>query len=964
MDMNKETQIEPVLLEEGAMPGEQTPQTVAPAEGDGYATESEAADEGVPLELRRSRVQRDVSEYITSARDEENFQSLAKRNLDRAVGAVTEWLRPNPPGDAPLPTLAAQALTERAPLSNWLNYRDFDEESNLVYTTAADTFRAGFVLGISPLITAGTDIESQLEALLTICPPETVFQIGVLGSSQTQAILDGWLNARLTNNRYEHLAELALRRAEFFTEASAHGGTLIYGGATFQPRNFFYYVSVSLPYTGAPDDPHAFEVFLSTVKGLRASLSGGLKGAMIHSESLGREQFELLMNELLNPQLTQQQRKARYAPDQELPHCLVERDSRIRVLGDGKIQFSSFKEGAQDIVASVLTMDAPPAEGWLPNTAKLLGHPLSRDDRISSPFWMHTTIVVQNPDKAKDRITLKLGSLNKQMMSESAWYRSMMRHLFTQKEDLDGLLEATRGGHAPVRVWAGVVLYNTADRVARETEYVAALWRKAGFRCSPERYISLPVFLASLPLMYDPAADPPNRGLQRANTVNSFNAATLMHVQGDWQGTDPAEGGPLFVSRRAQLAAVNLFRSSTNYNFVVVAQSGSGKSFLANELACDFLTRNGVVRIFDVGRSYKRFAQENNGAVLEFDPDHPKSLNPFSGIKTMNQLNELMPMLKSLIRQMAFPLTDDDSFETQFNWQYAAIEQAITNTWLEKGEHSGLEDVYYWMNDQDDVRYKDIAFQLHSFAVGRYAPWFNGPREVSLDNDLIIVELEDLEVDPELQAVVLTLMIHQITKDMYLSDPERKRIKLLLVDEGWRLLGDKQSGGFISKAFRTVRKYLGAAGAITQSFGDFAASAAARAALENASWQFVLRQKPESIDFAVSQKWIEKDENLISMLKTINSDEDQGFSEVFVKGERGQGIFRFITDRHSYWTYTTKGSDLALLAQTQRDLNCTLVEAIDHLARQDYAKRKHPFTPKEGSLLNQLRDRLAAEAAS
>jgi conjugal transfer ATP-binding protein TraC len=480
------------------------------------------------------------------------------------------------------------------------------------------------------------------------------------------------------------------------------------------------------------------------------------------------------------------------------------------------------------------------------------------------------------------------------------------------------------------------------------------------------------VFLAGLPLMYDPATDPPTRGLQRANTVNSFNAATLMHVQGDWQGSAPNRGGPLLVSRRGQLASIDLFDTSSNYNFVVIAQSGSGKSFFSNELAVDFLSRNGVVRIFDVGRSYKRFASVNGGAILEFSPENPVSLNPFSGIATHGDLWELMPMLKSLIRQMAFPLTDDDTFETKFNWEYAAIEQAITTAWELNGESTGLEHVYHWMAAQEDDRYRDLAFQLHAFAVGRYAAWFNGPRQVQLDNDLIIVELEDLEVDPDLQAVVMTLMIHQITKDMYLSDPERKRPKLLLVDEGWRLLGDKQSGGFISKAFRTVRKYRGSAGAITQSYGDFAASPAARAALENATWQFVLKQKPDSIDFAVSQKWIADDEMLVKMLKSVNSDNAQGFSEIFIRGENGQGVYRFVTDRHSYWMYTTNPADLERLARTQRERECDLMSAVDFLAREDYqlgpmvngvrTGRKHPFTPKDGSLLDELRAAATTES--
>jgi conjugal transfer ATP-binding protein TraC len=919
------------------------------------------AQGAVDRSVRQTRVASNVADWVQVAREEESNSARVQRGLGSLLTKFTDWLRPAAPGDLPVPTQLACAMTDRVSFHDWLSYREFDDENSLLYLTAADTFRVGFVLGFQPLLVAGTDIEAQLEAVLTNCPPDTVVQVGVLSSTQTEPILDAWLDARLRDNKHPMLAELALRRAEYFAGASAHGGSLTYGGSSFQPRKFFYYLSVTVPYNGAPDDERAMDIFLKNVLGLRSTIEGALKGASIPSAPLDRGAFEALLSELLNPQLSPAARRDRLDSGMGLPESLVDRESRIVVQPDGSIKFSSHKDGSNDIVATVLTMDAPPSEGWLPNTSKLLGHPLSRDDRINCPFWLHTTILVQNPDKAKDRIQMKLGSLNKQMMSESPWYRSMMGHLYTQKDELDGLMEAARGGHAPMRVWSGVVLYNTPERMKRETEYVANLWRKAGFRCSPERFISLPVFLAGLPLMYDPATDPPTRGLQRANTVNSFNAATLMHVQGDWQGSAPHRGGPLLVSRRGQLASIDLFDTSSNYNFVVIAQSGSGKSFFSNELAVDFLARNGMVRIFDVGRSYKRFASVMGGSILEFSPDNPVSLNPFSDLKNHGELFEMMPMLKSLIRQMAFPLTDDDSFETQFNWEYAAIEQAITSAWEIHQEVTGLEHVYHWMAAQGDTRYQDLAFQLHSFAVGRYAAWFNGPRQVSLDNDLIIVELEDLEVDPDLQAVVMTLMIHQITKDMYLSDPDRKRPKLLLVDEGWRLLGDKQSGGFISKAFRTVRKYRGCAGAITQSYADFAASAAARAALENSAWQFVLKQKPESIDFAVNQKWISDDEQLVGMLKTVNSDSAQGFSEIFIRGENGQGIYRFVTDRHSYWMYTTNPSDLSRLADTQRQHNCDLLSAVDILARDDYKTKRHPFVPRDGSLLDELIAKQKAE---
>ncbi len=920
---------------------------------------AQAQEERLAAEAARAQTNTRVGGLVAQARDLEGTGSRLARALEAGLGHFVSWLRPNPPGDLPVPLALAKVLTESAHLSDWLSYREFDDENRFVYMTAADTFRVGFVLGLQPLLMAGTDIESQLEAVITNCPADTVLQFGVLACSQTAGTLDAWLQARLQDNPHPQLGELAMRRVEFFRAAGEQNGTLIFGGGKFQARRFFYYLSVSLPYKGSPDSEQEIEFFLREMQDLRATMEGALKGASIATAQLDRENFEFLAGELLNPQLSSDDRLDTLTENhREWPERLIARGTRMRVTDKGELLFSSEHEGASDIVATVLTMDAPPAEGWLPNTARLLGHPLARDDRIGCPFWMHTTMLVQDPEKAKGRLTMKLGSLNKQMMSDSAWYRSMMGHLYTQKEELDGLIAAGRNGHAPVRLWSGIVLYNPPHTAKRETEYVANLWRKAGFRCSPEHYISLPVFLAGLPLMYDPEADPPKRGLQRANTVNSFNAATLAHVQGDWTGSSPLNGGPLLVSRRGQLATIDLFDTSTNYNFVVVAQSGSGKSFFSNELAVDFLSRNGTVRIFDVGRSYKRFATINKGTVMEFDPEHPVSLNPFSGIQTHSQLFELMPMLKSLIRQMAYPMTDDESMETKFNWEYQAIEQMIQAAWEQHGEDAGLAEVYQWAGAQEDGRYRDIAFQLQPYAVGRYAAWFNGPRQVRLDNDLIIIELEDLEVDPDLQAVVLTLMIHQITKDMYLSDPERKRPKLLLVDEGWRLLGDKQSGSFISKAFRTVRKYRGCAGAITQSFSDFAASAAARAALENSAWQFVLHQKPESIDFAVGQKWLPDDKLLADMLKSVNSDTSAGFSEIFIRCEHGQGIYRFVTDRHSYWMYTTHPKDIARLAETQKQHNCTLMQAVDLLARQDYIDRGHPFTPRPGILLKSLREQM------
>jgi len=535
---------------------------------------------------------------------------------------------------------------------------------------------------------------------------------------------------------------------------------------------------------------------------------------------------------------------------------------------------------------------------------------------------------VLDPDKSRERLTGKLGALNKQTMSESDWYKSMMGHLFTRRDDINNLLQVTRSGRQMVRMYGGINLISRPNTVKRDTEYVSSLWRRAGFRASQEKFISLPVYLASLPFQYTPSMDPPNKGLQRMVTTHSLNAASMAFCQGDWVGTSPAQGGPLLISRRGQLCSFNLLNTVSNYNFVIVANSGSGKSYLANEIVADFLSKDGIVRIIDVGRSYARFAEIMGGRNMVFDPQKPVSMNPFYGIKDERDLAEMLPMLKALMRQMAYPIQAEADTPA---WEYAAIEAGIVGAWEKHRDVTELSHVYQWLIDHGDERAKDLAFQLQPYATGRYAPWFSGPRQLAFDNDMVVVELEELNSDPELKTVVLTLAIHQITKEMYLSG--RERPKLLAIDEAWDLLGNVKTGKFIETAFRRARKYNGIAGVITQSFEDFERSEAARAAIENAAWQFVLYQRPESLEFAARNKRVVADEYLLNMLRSVKPGE--GFSEVYVRSETGQGVYRFITDRHSYYTFTTKPSDInkidALLAQ-----GLTVVQAIDKLATDDY----------------------------
>ncbi len=837
-----------------------------------------------------------------------------------------KWVSPDPPDAAPLTISAARALSERDSLSRLLSYRDVDGHC-FVTLDDGERFASGFVLGLNPMLVAGLDAEAQIEAAINACPPDTVLQFGLISSPQIRGFLDQWAASRMSNEN-PLLQQVVRRRREFMLDTATGPSMLL--RSRLHPRLLQWYLSVRVPFKGDPTDSDEISAFMAQMEDLRNTMTGALKAGQIQAWNIPEEELRFLLRELLNPHLTPDERVQTSQPQVPMHLDLIDRTSRVTVDNAGVLGFSGGAD-VPEVFVRCLTADAAPRELALPLMERVLGKPTT-DERISCPYWAYTTIHVLDSDKAQESLGLKRAALTRQANAGGQWFRSMMSHLSDRKADVEAVLEEIPKGHKMVRAYAGVNIYCNRSEIKAQTEYVKGLWRNAGFRFSEEPYIALPVFLASLPLQYAPAMDPPNHGLQRAWMMTSVNAASMVMLQGDWQGTGPSLGGPLLISRKGRLASIDLMQTGSNYNFTITAQSGSGKSFIANELVCDFLSKRGIARVIDVGRSYFRFCEIMGGENIVFSNDRPMSVNPFSGMRTEDDLNELLPMLQDLVRLMAYPLTPEAQTPA---FEYKLIAKAIRESWLEKREATEISDVSRWLYEFDDGknRGKDLALQLEQFTTGQYRKWFTGPRTVSFTNPFVVVELEELKNDPVLQAVILQLVMFQITTEMYLSD--RAVPKCLLVDEAWELIAGIRTGRFIESAFRRARKYNGVVGVATQDFRDYQRSEAAQAVISNAAWQLVLAQKSESLQHAVDHKLLMGSEHMIDLIGSVHTSKDKDYSEVFVRSETGMGLYKFVVDRWSYYTFTSNAKDIARLDALQRE-GKTLAEAIDTLARADH----------------------------
>lgn len=846
----------------------------------------------------------------------------------RAVRSLVEWVKPDLPGLEPLTVQAARMLTERNRFSELINIRDFDTERNIVFTDDAGELNTGFMLAVTPLIVAGLDAESGFEAIINTMPTDAVLQFIALSTPQVEGYLNVWANSRLGTTN-EILRQIAVRRRQYMLATRTNISML--PATRLHPRMQQWLVCCKLPFKGDIMDSIQREQHIKSTVDIRNTVQGTLKSMFIESDVVNEYTMKVVFKEILSPHIDPTERLDSIGKETPLLLDLMDKRTRISAGEDGYVNFAG-KVGKPEVSVVPITVDAYPRSWALPGMAKTLGDPVAWDERITCPYMAYTTVHVLDADKSRDEMVTKLGALSKQTMSESPWFRSMMGHLYERKQMVEEAIAETRKGHRLVRAYSGINLYCDPSEAKQTCEYAKGLWRKVGFRVSEEKFISLPVFTASLPFQYSPLMDPPNKGLQRAQKMTSLNAAGLIQISGDWRGTPPSGGGPLLTTRRGQMASFDIRNHTTNGNFVTIASSGSGKSFLQNEMVADFLSKKGQVRIIDVGRSYHRLSTIMGGQNIVFQADNPVSLNPFSDVHTQEDLNEMMPMIKDLLRQMAFPLTPEERTDA---WQYAAIEKAIQGAWTKYGSNTELLNVCQELEAMEDPknRGRDVAMQLEPYAVGRYKKWFSGPRSVSFDNPLCVIELEELKQDPNLQATVLTIIMYQVAKEMYLSD--RAIPKLLTVDEAYDLLGGLKTGKFIEILFRRARKYGGCVGVITQSFADFGNSPAARAAMDNAEWQFILYQKPESIEYAVNNRLIVADSTTVDMIRSVKS--GPGFSEVYVRNNVGSGLYRFITDKHSYYTYTSNPRDIAKLEQLQRN-GMTLAQAIDKCAQDEYTK--------------------------
>lgn len=309
-----------------------------------------------------------------------------------------------------------------------------------------------------------------------------------------------------------------------------------------------------------------------------------------------------------------------------------------------------------------------------------------------------------------------------------------------------------------------------------------------------------------------------------------------------------SDSGILYGINRHNASLILFDRFSLeNYNSVVFAKSGSGKSYAVKLEILRSLMFDTDVIVIDPEREYEYLAQATGGRLFNISLSSEHHINPFD-LPPVKQDEEPADILRSniinlvgLFRIMLGGLTPEED---------AIIDRAITETYALKditGDNdfsnlqppllSDFESVLSGMEGSES-----LVQRLSKYTRGTWSGFLNQPTNVDINKQFIVFSVRDME--DELKPVAMYIVTH------FIWNAVRHELKkrLLIIDEAWWMMRSEDTASFLYSMAKRGRKYYLGVATITQDVEDFLRSPYGRPILTNSSIQLLLKQSPTTID--------------------------------------------------------------------------------------------------------------------
>jgi type IV secretory pathway VirB4 component len=408
-----------------------------------------------------------------------------------------------------------------------------------------------------------------------------------------------------------------------------------------------------------------------------------------------------------------------------------------------------------------------------------------------------------------------------------------------------------------------------------ESNRVRALCGSLLLDIQPATWRSLQGWVTTLPLGVDALAQRRSFDTAALAAAFPFASAELSSTTGVLYGTAAKGAGLVCWDRFA----------CDNYNSVILARSGAGKSYLAKLEALRSLYQGIEVAVIDPEDEYARLAEAVGGTYVHLGAPGVR-VNPFdlpavaqdAVRRTADPINEGSPSEGDPRNEGVSPnqaVSPNESAPTNavviqalFVHTFIAVllgepigasakpalDRAILAAYAAVGITSDVRtharpaplmvDLTNALEADRDPAAGDLAARLAPYVTGSHRGLFDGPTTQRPEGHLVVFSLRDLP--DELKAAGTLLTLNAVWRRV--SNPAVRCRRLVVVDEAWLLMRDPEGAKFLFRMAKSARKHWCGLTVVTQDAADLLENPLGQAVVANAATQILLRQAPQTVE--------------------------------------------------------------------------------------------------------------------
>jgi type IV secretory pathway VirB4 component len=280
-----------------------------------------------------------------------------------------------------------------------------------------------------------------------------------------------------------------------------------------------------------------------------------------------------------------------------------------------------------------------------------------------------------------------------------------------------------------------------------------------------------------------------------------------------------------------------------NYNGVIFAKSGSGKSFFAKTTIIRLIAKGIKVVIIDPEGEYKNLCKNLKGKRIEFSHNSKYKINPFD-LYQGESIEDKIQFIKSFLQRSC----------TYFDGN--ELDKALVEVFRTIKEPT-FKDLYNYLEKNKSK----MALEIYNISAGSNATLYSEKTNIEISNKDNLIVFDISKLDTYNISLMMYIVLNFVWK---FHDGKSKRE--VFIDEAHRLFESKELLTYLKMISKRARKYNLGLIYITQDIEDFISSEEGRSIIANTSLKVLMKQEKVNLD-NISKTFILSNEEKDSLLK-------------------------------------------------------------------------------------------------